>query len=211
MKTLTSICQLLAKKLLITLLLLFLLIGCTSKAEREFREADGKMVTVDTTFPIQKENREAKVLESGTYKIEYDANYKENIWFKSLNTGDIMLMDFTEYTYVVDNKILRPPTPADFAKAEQEKEARSKIVEARSVDLGSFVLVAGEEYQGDTIMKVIDANAPKAKFNSDQTINFRFGDKYYYVGTQKVTFDYPAVYKITFIKYKGLPWKQSDY
>ena len=209
MKTLISQYTSLAMKLLLVNLLLLLLVGCTSKAEKEFQKVDGSMVTVDSTYHIRKKYLDDKILEAGTYKIEFKKDYKEYIWFNSLVTDELMLMDFDEYNKVLDNKVLRPATPADIAKAEQEKEAGNKIVEARSVDLRSLVLVAGEKYQGDTIMKAIDANDPKAIFNSDQTINFRFGDKYYYVGTQKVTFDYPAVYKITFIKYKGLPWKQS--
>lgn len=211
MKTIISQYPLIAKNLLFTSLLLFLLTGCTSKAEKDFRKADGSIVTVDSTYYITREGLESKVLEAGTYKIEFKENYRKYIWFNSLVTDDLMLMDFDEYKRVLDNKILRPATPTDIEKAEREKEARSKIIEARSVDLRYFVLVAGEEYQGDTIMKAIDAIDSKAKYLSDQTIIFRLEDKYYYIGTEKVTFNYPAVYKITFIKYKGLPWKQRDF
>lgn len=211
MKTLISKYAPRAKKLLVGNLLLLLLFGCTSKAEKEFRKADGSMVTVDSTYHIHREYLDDKILKAGTYKIEFNEDYKNGIWFNSLVTDELILMDFDEYNKVLDNKVLRPATPADIARADQEKETRSKIVVARTVDLRSLVLVAGEEYQGDTIMQAVDAADSKARFNSDQTINFLFDDKYYYVGSQKVNSDYPAVYKITFIKYKGMPWKQSDY
>ena len=81
MKTLISQYPPLAKQLLVANLLLLLLIGCTSKAEKEFRKADGSMVTLDSTYHITREYLDDKILEAGTYKIEFKEDYKKYIWF----------------------------------------------------------------------------------------------------------------------------------
>jgi len=209
--TAKSLYTVLSKSLLIAISLLCLCIGCTSEAEKEFRKANGRIVIVDSTYHIPREYLEAKVLESGVYKIEFNEDYRKYIWFRSLLTDDIMLMDFTEYRNLVDNKIFHDATSADIERTNREKETGSKIIEATSIKFPDFVLVAGKEYEGNTIVKILDRHDPKAVYHPDQTINFKFDNKYYYVSTEKVTFTGPAMYKINFIKYKGLPWKQSDY
>lgn len=211
MRTLTYQFLLIYRNLLIIISLLLLSIGCSSRAEKEFREANGNIVAVDSTYHISIVNLDARILESGVYKIEFNEDIKKYIWFRSLVTDDIISMDFIEYRNVVDRKILRPATSTDIQKAMQEKATRSKIIAAHSIDLQSFVLTTGAEYHGDKIMKAIDAIDSKAKYRPDQTILFRLEDKYYYVGTEKITFDYPAIYRITFIKYKRLPWKGDDF
>jgi hypothetical protein len=209
MKTITCNWRL-GINLLSVLILLCLSFGCTSEAVKEFRKASGRTVVVDKTYEIPRKYIEAKVLEAGVYQLEFQEDSPKYIWFRS-SLSDIytVLMDFTEYKKVADNNVFRTATPADIEKAVREKDERSKIIEAKSVDLRRLILVTGEDYQGDTIMKAIDATDSKAIFQPDQTINFRLDDKYYYIGTKKVTFDYPAVYRITFIQYKGIPWQHK--
>src|SRR3990167_5427409 len=193
MKTI-SCHQQLAKNLLLILLLLCLPLGCTSETEREFRKASGRTVVVDKTYEIPIEYIEAKVLQAGVYQLEFKEDSPKYLWFKStLSDSYTVLMNFTEYKKVVDNNVFHDATPTDIEKVEREKEERNKIIEAKSVDLRYLVLVAGEEYHGDAIMKAINAVDSKANYRSDQTIIFRLEDRYYYMGTTKVTYDYPAV------------------
>ncbi len=210
-KTMTCNWRIAAYLLLVTLLLC-LSLGCTSEAVKEFRKANGRTVVVDKDFEIPKEYVEATVLRAGIYQLEFKEGESKYLWAKSsLSSSYSVLLDFAEYKKVLENNVFRDVTPADFVEAERIKDEKKKIIEAKSVDLRSLILAAGEEYPGDTIMKAIDRIDSKANFRSDQTIIFSLEDRYYYMGTTKVNYDYPAMYKITFIKYKGLPWTQDDF
>lgn len=202
----------LAAYLLPVIFSLCLSLGCTSEEVKAFRKANGRTVVVDKTFEIQKEYVEATVLRAGIYQLEFKEGESNFLWFKSsLSDSYTVLLNYPEYKKVADHNVFRDATPADFEVAERVKDEKKKIIEAKSVDVRSLIFVAGEEYPGDTIMKAIDRVDSKANFRSDQTIIFSLDDRYYYMGTTKVNYDNPAIYKITFIKYKGLPWTRDDF
>jgi|WetSurMetagenome_2_1015567.scaffolds.fasta_scaffold00671_17 hypothetical protein len=210
MKASTSCCTLTLKNLLIMFFMLALSAGCASEAEKEFRKASGQTVAVDQSYRLLHKYGEANAVEAGAYKFEFGEENKKYIRLVSLVTDDSILIDYTEYRNIIDNKLFRNATPADIEKAQREKKAGHKLYKTGSVSLQNLVLVAGKQYQRESIIRAIDATDSNAKYRPDQSVIFKLERKYYYMGMAMISSAHPAVYKITFIKYKGLPWTYRD-